>query len=149
MIIDAHLDIAYNASHGRAVLGPAKDQTPDREGIPTVGLPDLHTGGVSMVCATIFAEPASPQYTGYTTAEEAHAAGMWQMQWYLDREKEGHFRIVRSGEDVENLAPSRALPAIILLEGADPIRTPDEVPLWKDQGVRIVGLAWRQTRYAG
>jgi membrane dipeptidase len=148
MIVDAHLDIAYNASHGRAVLGPAKEQTPDREGIPTVGLPDLHAGGVGLVCATIFAEPASRDFSGYSTTDEAHAAGLWQMQWYLDREKEGHFKIVRRRDELANLAP-KPLPIIVLLEGADPIRTPAEVPFWFDQGVRIVGLAWKQTRYAG
>jgi membrane dipeptidase len=147
MIIDAHLDIAYNASHGRAVLGPAAEQTPDKEGIPTVGLPDLHAGGVGLVCATIFAEPHSDTHPGYRTADEAHEAGMWQMRWYLDREREGHFRIVRSRAGLTG--PSTPLPIIVLLEGADPIRTPDEVPLWVDQGVRIVGLAWKQTRYAG
>lgn len=148
MIIDAHLDIAYNASRGRAVLGPARDQTPDKEGIPTVGLPDLHAGGVGLVCATIFAEPASRDFAGYKTADEAHAAGMWQMQWYLDREKERHFKIVRRRDELNALSP-KPLPIIVLLEGADPIRTPAEVPFWFDQGVRIVGLAWKQTRYAG
>jgi membrane dipeptidase len=147
MIIDAHLDIAYNASHGRAVLSPAREQQPDAEGIPTVGLPDLHAGGVGLVCATIFAEPHSDTHPGYKTPDEAHAAGMWQMQWYLDRETEGHFRLVRSRTELTT--QSTPLPIIVLLEGADPIRTPAQVPLWYDKGVRIVGLAWRQTRYAG
>jgi membrane dipeptidase len=35
------------------------------------------------------------------------------------------------------------------MENADPIRSPEEVPLWVQAGVRIVGLAWKQTRYAG
>lgn len=177
-LIDAHLDLAYNASYHRAVLRPAAEQTPDVGGIPTVGLPDLHAGGVTLVCATIFAEPSlQPGKPGYTTPDEAYALGWWQMQWYLDREKEGHFAIVRSREALNQLvaaapAPAAAsaaptappvtrqwgrittpaqapLPAIILLEGADPIRHPDEVPLWFNAGVRIVGLSWKQTRYAG
>src|SRR5437764_14656313 len=39
--------------------------------------------------------------------------------------------------------------AIMLLEGADPLRTPADVAAWHSAGLRIVGLAWRQTRYAG
>jgi membrane dipeptidase len=41
------------------------------------------------------------------------------------------------------------LSAILLLEGGDAIRTPDDLPEWFDAGLRIVGLAWKQTRYAG
>ncbi len=158
-IIDAHLDLAYNALRGRDVLRPASEQKPDPDDIPTVGLPDLHAGGVKLICATIYAEPDSPKFKGYRTAEEAHTAGLRQMQWYLDREREGCFKIVRSRSDVGSASADRGeirsakadptLPAIILLEGADPIRNPDEVPFWFAQGVRLVGLAWRQTRYAG
>jgi len=42
LIVDAHLDLAYNALRGREVLRPAIEQTADSDGIPTVGLPDLH-----------------------------------------------------------------------------------------------------------
>jgi membrane dipeptidase len=35
------------------------------------------------------------------------------------------------------------------MEGADPIRTPAEAQFWFEAGVRIVGLAWKRTRYAG
>jgi len=36
------------------------------------------------------------------------------------------------------------------MEGADPIRSPDEVPFWAELGVVAVGMAWwTATRYAG
>ena len=35
-----------------------------------------------------------------------------------------------------------------LMEGADPIREPAEAELWYERGLRIVGLAWDDTRYA-
>jgi membrane dipeptidase len=41
------------------------------------------------------------------------------------------------------------LGAILLLEGADALRTPEDVKEWFDAGMRIVGLAWRRTRFAG
>jgi membrane dipeptidase len=165
-IIDAHLDLAFNALRGRDVLKPAAQQKPDPDDIPTCGLPDLHAGSVKVICATIFAEPNSPKFKGYTNAEEAHTAGWAQLQWYLDREKEGYFKIVRSKKDLANVfakptAPpweptaerraldSAPLPAIILLEGADPLRSPQDVAPWFAAGMRLVGLAWRQTRLAG
>jgi len=45
--------------------------------------------------------------------------------------------------------PTNPLPAIILLEGADPLRTPADVEKWFSAGMRLVGLAWRKSRYAG
>ena len=33
--------------------------------------------------------------------------------------------------------------------GADPIVRPDDVKRWFDDGVRIIGLSWSQSRYAG
>jgi membrane dipeptidase len=35
------------------------------------------------------------------------------------------------------------------MEGADPMRTPDDVPWWFERGLRMIGLAWKRTRYAG
>ena len=39
--------------------------------------------------------------------------------------------------------------AILLLEGADALRTPADIPAWHAAGLRIVGLSWKRTRYAG
>ena len=38
---------------------------------------------------------------------------------------------------------------VVLMEGADPIVRPSDVPKWWDRGVRIVGTSWGATRYAG
>lgn len=43
-----------------------------------------------------------------------------------------------------------ALHVGILMENADPIRSPDELPWWKDHGLVAVGMAWaKSSRYAG
>jgi membrane dipeptidase len=34
------------------------------------------------------------------------------------------------------------------MEGADPIRQPEEVELWYERGLRIIGLSWDDTRYS-
>ena len=154
LVVDAHLDLAYNALRGRDVLRPAAEQAADEEGIPTVGLPDLRAGGVGLICATIFCEPAVGPKPGYRTPEEAHDVARRQMAWYAAHRDGGRVQFVTTPDDVAAVeaptAPGAApLNAILLLEGADPLRTPDDVPGWFDAGLRIVGLAWKRTRYAG
>jgi membrane dipeptidase len=154
-IVDAHLDLAYNALRGRDVLRPAAEQdaAPGEE-LPTIGLPDLRRGGVGLICATVFCMPAREDRDGYRTAEEAHAVARAQLAWYHAHAMQGHLHFVRSASDLpvadEALSETPApQPAILLLEGADALRTPDDVPAFVKAGVRIVGLAWGRTRFAG
>jgi len=154
LFVDAHLDLAYNALRSRDLLRPAREQPPDDEGTPAVGLPDLRAGGVGLICGTLFCEPAGAGApAGYTTADEAHTVARAQLAWYAAQSATRAMRLVRGagdlpppGGDDPHAVP---LPAIVLMEGADPIRTPDDVAAWADLGVRAVGLAWKRTRYAG
>src|SRR4051812_8378210 len=128
VLADAHLDLAYNAVRGRDVTRPAVEQTPDKEGTPTVGLPDLHAGGVRLVCATIFCEPDADPPTGFRTPQQAHEAAERQWAWYRERETDGLMRFVRSSSEVPDEGEgSKTLLAILLMEGADPLRTQDDV----------------------
>src|SRR4051812_305009 len=144
LVVDAHLDLAYNALRGRDVLRPAVAQAADEDGIPSVGLPDLRQGKVGLVCATVFCEPSIEGKPGYRTADEARVAGLAQLGWYARQEQTGEFRFVRSAADVPKLddlgtaisdhdgavptsSDPRPLPALILLEGADPLRTPADI----------------------
>jgi membrane dipeptidase len=167
-IVDAHLDLAYNAVRGRDVTRPAVEQPPDKEGIPSVGLPDLRAGGVGLVCATIFCQPALPNEPGYTTPDEAAVAAGRQLDWYKRQVREGRMRFITHNDDPLLSGGTGAPPvsdqstdhgraaratgaqaAILLLEGADAILSTDDLPGWFDAGLRIVGLAWKRTRYAG
>src|SRR4051794_35538370 len=103
LIVDAHLDLAYNALRGRDVLRPAVEQTTDEDGIPSVGLPDLRQGKVGLVCATVFCEPSIDGKPGYRTPDEARAAGLAQLAWYHRQEQAGEFRFVRSAADLPKL----------------------------------------------
>lgn len=150
MIVDAHLDLACNALRGRDLLKPAAEQSADEDGTPSVGLPDLRRGGVGVFCATIFCEPAlRAGDKGYRTAEEAHAEAVRQLHWYHQLEQAGHVRLARRGADLRRANGQSAPSMLLLMEGADPLRGPEEVADWFEAGLRIVGLAWRGTRYAG
>src|SRR5688500_3033960 len=100
-IVDAHLDLAYNALRGRDVLVAAAEQRPtDDDGAPTAGLPDLHAGSVGLGCATGFCRPERPRGPGYRSAEEAHAIARAQLAWYRAHVETGHFRIVRTRDEL-------------------------------------------------
>jgi len=150
-IVDAHLDLAYNALHGREVLLPAARQTPgniQEDGIPSVGLPDLRRGSVGLVCATIFCEPDDGKGKGYRTADQAHAEARRHIDWYQEQFAGGEMKLVRTATELPT-APANSISTIILMEGADPLRNEEDVRWFFEAGVRIVGLAWKRTRHAG
>ena len=149
IIFDAHLDLAYNVTRGRVVTLPAAQQKPTDNEIPTVGLPDLLAGNVRFTCATIFCEPVHSGRLGYTNADEARAAALIQLEWYLSQQAAGSIRFVTKPADLSIEPTSAPLLAILLLEGADAFRSPSDVAEWFHAGLRVVGLAWRKTRYAG
>jgi membrane dipeptidase len=86
------------------------------------------------------------------TAEEARRTALTQLNWYRQQIDEGRINFVTSARDLPSpdedkpIGPQRA---ILLMEGADALRSPQDVPEWFDYGLRIVGLAWRRTRMAG
>src|SRR3954465_6405614 len=115
-IVDAHLDLAYNALRGRDVTKPAAQQAPkDNDGTASVGLPDLRAGGVALVCATIFCEPAKAGHAGYTTAEEARAQAKAQMNWYQEQAAAGRMELVTTRGQVAAPARGDAVKAIVLM----------------------------------
>jgi membrane dipeptidase len=101
---------------------------------------------VTHVGATIFCAPAD-EGGGYHNADEAFDEAQRQLTIYLDLHERGLIQIV--GKPAHAAAAPNAPQCVILIEGADCIRTPADVPLFKQAGVGIVGLSWRATRYAG
>jgi len=140
LIVDAHLDIAWNAlSYGRGFEGgPAPGHLVSRHA--------LEAAGVGLVFATLFAAPdADPELreTGitYRSPREARLQALAQLGYY----GAAGLPIVRAAGDLDR----PGLKAVILMEGADPVETPAGVRDWWDRGVRIIGPAWGRTRYAG
>ncbi len=173
---DAHLDLAYLAVNGRDMLVPLDRVTgPHPPGALT--LPALADGQVRLVLATIFTEANGKGPEGYPAqdTERARRAGRAQLEVYLTWRDRGLLALdlrrvlqpdpgvddVRAGmgasevvpipleRRVEGLARTPPLHAGILIECADPIRTPDDLEWWIERGVVAVGLTWaRGSRYA-
>lgn len=141
---DAHLDLAYMAVAGRDMtVEPRVAGGPDLPGAIT--LKSLEAGEVRYCLATVFTEPdgADASY-GYPAGdcEAAARVGRAQMAVYERWVTEGRLAIGEGGK-----GPLRAW---ILVEGADPIREPEELEEWVRRGVAAIGLTWaKPSRYAG
>jgi membrane dipeptidase len=139
--------------------------TPDRNGDCLVGWPEYQRGQVAIVFATLFASPAKMKELGdtvvYTDYETAHRLYRDQITIYrkLADSHPDKFRIISSTKELDAVIEHWSQPVreeeghptglIYLMEGADGIRSPHELGEWHDLGLRIIGLAWAGTRYAG
>ena len=160
-IVDGHEDIADNAMQGRdfrlSALEKRKLETPpdSNKGIATVGLPDLLQAGVRIVFATLWAAPCDmpePKVKPcYESPQQAYDLARKHLEYYNDLAKDPRFTMIRSRNEIDSVLnpDSSRLGAVLLMEGADPIVTPKQAREWFEAGVRIVGPAWRGTRYAG
>jgi membrane dipeptidase len=149
---DGHLDLAYLAVNGRDLRAPLAPNSPD-----ALSLPALSAADVRVALGTIFTEcggdPAkdAAAYRSSDELDEAHRAGVRQLEWYEAMERDGALRLVRTVSDLEQCTQADGpLGVVLLMECADPIRSPDEVAWWHARGLRVVGLSWGHgSRYAG
>ncbi len=173
ILIDAHQDLAWNAltfgrDYARPVLATRErerhTETPARNGNTLLGLAEYLLGRVAVVFGTLYVSPKRFKFgewdtEAYADAGEAHRRYARQLDYYhrLAGEHEA-FRLIGTRGDLEAVLATWAEPAplaqrrvglVPLMEGADGIREPKEAEWWMERGVRIVGLAWAGTRYAG
>ena len=171
LIVDAHEDIAYNAlrynrDYSTSALNirsaESNSQNMLANGLACLGHDEWLSGHVGIIFATLFSPPYS-HYSGdsaqmyYQNADQAHKLAHNQLDYYLHMEEKDDFQIIRnlselefvitSWDETNNKKPIIGL--ILLMEGADPIRSPDEVEYWHNKGVRIIGPAWAGTNYCG
>lgn len=175
--VDGHLDLAMLHLQGHPMALPSADPTAYGVTLPALRQGNVHL--VLGTIYTERGAPPDARW-GYhpdDAVEGAHRAGVRQLHLYQELERVGHVRIVRTRHDLQEIADraiAGALPKaadragadasagecsagssppigiVLLMEGADPIRTTDEAAWWYDQGVRVVGLTWaRGSRYAG
>lgn len=173
LIIDAHEDLAWNMlTWGRDYTRPVAEtrrleqggSTVERNGDCLIGWPEYQRGRVAVVFATLFASPVRTKMGDwdkafYADAEQAHQQYWDQLQLYrrLADSKPDCFRLIGNLKELgghmaawqEPAAKENPVGLILLMEGAEGIRTPDELAEWHAQGLRLIGLSWAGTRYAG
>ncbi len=176
MLIDAHEDIAWNMlAYGRDYTHSAHEirrheqetgsETPRYNGQALLGYPDWLRGQVGIVFGTLFVGPARKRgperhVPAYADAEEAHRLYRQELDLYhrLADEHPDQFRLLHTRADLNaHIAEWKQKPAdapkpigiVVLMEGAEGVRTPDELPQWWEGGVRLIGPAWAGNRFCG
>ncbi|GHO82964.1 peptidase [Dictyobacter formicarum] len=175
LIIDAHLDLGWNALQWNrnlelststlrmlevGISGPGR-------AMGTTALPELHKGKVAVCFATLLARSTGrPEpYIDYGSPAQAFGIARGQLAYYQALEKAGHVRILTEKVALEShMAEWQAWDAdqqtdeqkqpplglVISMESADPILDADELSEWQAAGVRLIGPAhYGPGRYAG
>ena len=172
IIIDAHLDLAWNAlqwnrniQHSVYTIRTGESNLSGAgRGQGTVALPEMRQGRVALCFATLLARSTGRaiQNIDYSSPYQAYAVAQGQLAYYLALHEAGKIRLIRNGTELdEHVAAwlrweqdttlSQPLPGIVIsMESADPILTPEQLPAWKESGLRIIGPAhYGPGRYAG
>lgn len=174
LIIDAHLDLSWNANQWNrnllesvytirtkevGTLGKGRAQG-------TVALPDMRRGRIALCFATLLARSTghTAAHIDYGSQAQSYGTAHGQLAYYRALELDGHIRIItedlglkahiteweiweNNGADGENTPP---LGFVISMEGADPIRDPQQLEAWWDAGLRLLGPThYGPGRYAG
>jgi membrane dipeptidase len=171
-IVDAHLDLAWNAlqwnrnlQHSVYTIRASESQlTGAGRGQGTVALPELSKGNVALCFATLLARSTghAVQNLDYSSHLQAYAVAQGQLAYYRVLHEAGEVRIITDGSelnahvaawdewDKDNILPQPKIGLVISMESADPISEPDQLSAWVEAGVRIIGLAhYGPGRFAG
>ncbi len=172
LIIDAHLDLAWNALQWNRDLRQSaytlrvheSQLTEAGRGQGTVALPELRQGRVAVCLATLIARSTgvAQAHIDYLSPEQAYGVAQGQLAYYRALEQSGHIRLITQAAALNThwgewqqweSAPETAPPplgVILSMESADPIRHPEQLGEWQAAGVRAIGPAhYGPGRYAG
>ena len=173
LILDAHEDLAHNIQcFGRDYTRPVAETRCIERGSDIVeftgntllGSQEYQQGKVGLIFSTLFAPPKRYQEgvweKGYNNPEEAHQLYRSQIDIYrrLVEENPDKFTLICTTPDLDlhlskwqDTRDEYAYPTglVLLMEGAEGIRSPEELPAWWELGLRIIGPAWAGTRYCG
>lgn len=158
IVIDSHLDLAWNALNWNRDLTQSVAEIRRREagvsdprrGSNTVSLPELRKAEVAISLATVLARASGlgEKRLDYPSREIASAMGRGQLAYYRIMEGQGRMRMLRDWPAIDahiaewkRASASCPLGFILSMEGADPILSPHDVGAWWDDGLRVVGIS--------
>jgi membrane dipeptidase len=153
-------------------LAEQNNSAPSHNGNSLLGLGDYLLGHIAVIFSTLYAAPARHKMgewdrLTYADSQQANRLYSQQLDYYHRLADDcQQFRLIGGRGDLDQVLASwiekdpaglTDLPGLVgrrvglvpLMEGADAIREPKEAEWWMERGVRIVGLAWAGTRYAG
>lgn len=158
LIIDAHLDLSWNALGWNRDLERTVPEIRASEagmegkarGNNTVSLPAMRQGHIGIALATVLARcnPSGRSSIDFRTQEIACATARGQLAYYRLLEDQGLCRMLRTWDDLQSSyaawqkgSEEEPLGFLLSMEGADPILEPRQAEEWYRDGLRVVGLA--------
>ncbi|MEI6289038.1 MAG: membrane dipeptidase [Chloroflexota bacterium] len=173
LIVDAHIDFAYNMlscnrDYTRTVNETRlleKDTIIREHNDDTViSYEDFQKGRITIIFSTLFAAPKRPKtpdweklvYSNSGQAYELYSQQLDTYQRLFDQHGDKFCPIQNRNQLDSHLKNWRSNSGlnyptgfVILMEGADCIRSLDDLSEFWDRGVRIIGPAWKSTRFCG
>jgi len=176
LIIDAHLDLAWNATSFDRDLTLSLNEMNQVEqymddvrfrGKATTTFPEMRKGNILLAIGTFIARSGPEHRRKYSYLRweidfnyriGAYASAYAQYAAYRLWEQQGHIRLIKSKQDFDDHvskwqgSDTTNLPIGIMLsmEGADPIVTPEQLPEWHAIGLRAIGPShYGFSQYAG
>lgn len=129
-IVDAHEDIAYHLiRHKRDFTDPCYPCQ--------ITLPWLLRGQIKLVFNTVFTHPEHRERSAYDEA-------MHQLDVYDSiYERHGEFVTpIKSLSNLSELHRSSTIGFLTMMEGAEPIESPERLDRFYKRGVRVISLSW-------
>ncbi|HKY52709.1 MAG TPA: membrane dipeptidase [Anaerolineales bacterium] len=172
LIIDSHLDLAWNALQWNRDLQESVSNIREQErnlsgpgrGQGTVALPEMRVGRVAVCFATLIARSTGrlEPNIDYASPLQAYATAQGQLAYYRALSEADEVRLIKDINGLDDHIDEweiwesntrKAQPPlglIISMESADPILSPEQLSVWKAAGVRLIGPAhYGPGRYAG
>jgi membrane dipeptidase len=174
IIVDAHQDIAWNILTLNRDYSQIVAETRSREvgtqapivnGDTLLGWDAYQNGRIAVVFSTLFAAPIRSkkgdwEILCYTDEEEAYRLYHNQAETYhhFVEQNPEKFTLVQTRRELDSVlkkwegtsdGETAPVGLVLLIEGAECVRTLDDLAEWWQLGVRIIGLAWWKTRFCG
>jgi membrane dipeptidase len=154
----------YHLAAAETRLNEIKSEAPILNGDTLLGWPDYQVGRVAIIFSTLFVAPARRRLGDWDTqcylnSNDANVLYRAQLdvyhQWIEDSPE--RFRLILTKPDLaQTLADwenrektSHPVGLVVLMEGAEGVRSPQELEEWWQFGVRLIGPAWAGTRFCG
>ncbi len=129
-VTDSHLDLAYT------LMETGRDFAEENPKY-SLSLPALRRGGVGCFLATIFAAgEGTEKFKGIPAAKQ------FELYDGLFRRFEKDLALAPDLASMEKAEENGLIGVSILLEGADPLKSPSDLAAFHAKGVRFVGPAW-------
>ena len=168
-IIDAHEDLACESLYGgfdytRSVADNRKYYNGPESFRSTIGWPELQKARVGIIFGTVFMNPPGDQITTqknrettYVTSEDFHAAVCAQLDFYdrLSGEHPDQYCRIFTRADYDAAVKDwsddsdgeHPVRLVTLLEGCEGLRSFDDLELYDERGIRLIGPVWAGGRW--